>query len=219
MAAPRRLWKPGPPPGPSVSLRPPESVPRPAAAAGRGGRGHWCRRGRGRRMAPIAGRLRSGHRAAARAARPRRADAWMCATEFGPGRAGERLPDQASRPPARLGAVSGGPSPRPAPPGEAAVGAESSDWPHRPRGAGGSLSWLNTSTLYNFGVLTKRYELVSRTAGQFAPGVARRRLVGFLMILAAPSPAVALRSGVGGLLVRPRDESPSAGTGAPRCAP
>ena len=26
-------------------------------------------------------------------------------------------------------------------------------------------------TLYNFGVLTKRYELVSRTAGQLAPGV------------------------------------------------
>ena len=28
-----------------------------------------------------------------------------------------------------------------------------------------------SGTLYNFGVLTKRYELVSRTAGQFAPGV------------------------------------------------
>ena len=30
-------------------------------------------------------------------------------------------------------------------------------------------------TLYNFGVLTKRYELVSRTAGQFAPGCWARR--------------------------------------------
>ncbi len=26
--------------------------------------------------------------------------------------------------------------------------------------------------LYNFGVLTKRYELVSRTASQLAPGIA-----------------------------------------------
>ena len=42
--------------------------------------------------------------------------------------------------------------------------------------------------LYNFGVLTKRYELVSRTAGQLAPGIAGL-LVGFLMIVAgAPLP-------------------------------
>jgi hypothetical protein len=37
-------------------------------------------------------------------------------------------------------------------------------------------------TLYNFGVLTKRYELVSRTAGQFAPGVLGAAC-GFMMIL------------------------------------
>ena len=37
--------------------------------------------------------------------------------------------------------------------------------------------------LYNFGVLTKRYELVSRTASQLAPGIAGLS-VGFLMILA-----------------------------------
>lgn len=37
-------------------------------------------------------------------------------------------------------------------------------------------------TLYNFGVLTKRYELVSRTAGQFAPGVLGVA-TGFVMIL------------------------------------
>ena len=42
--------------------------------------------------------------------------------------------------------------------------------------------------LYNFGVLTKRYELVSRTAGQLAPGIAGL-LVGFFMIVAgAPLP-------------------------------
>ncbi|MGO8862451.1 MAG: SCO6880 family protein [Acidimicrobiales bacterium] len=42
--------------------------------------------------------------------------------------------------------------------------------------------------LYNFGVLTKRYELVSRTASQLAPGIAGLS-VGFLMILAgAPLP-------------------------------
>jgi hypothetical protein len=42
--------------------------------------------------------------------------------------------------------------------------------------------------LYNFGVLTKRYELVSRTASQLAPGVAGLS-IGFLMILAgAPLP-------------------------------
>ena len=42
--------------------------------------------------------------------------------------------------------------------------------------------------LYNFGVLTKRYELVSRTASQLAPGIAGAAL-GFLMILAgAPLP-------------------------------
>ena len=42
--------------------------------------------------------------------------------------------------------------------------------------------------LYNFGVLTKRYELVSRTAGHVAPGIAGL-LVGFLMIVAgAPLP-------------------------------
>ena len=42
--------------------------------------------------------------------------------------------------------------------------------------------------LYNFGVLTKRYELVSRTASQLAPGVAGI-LCGFLMLLAgAPLP-------------------------------
>jgi hypothetical protein len=38
-------------------------------------------------------------------------------------------------------------------------------------------------TLYNFGVLTKRYELVSRTAGQLAPGVTGAA-AGFVMILA-----------------------------------
>ena len=37
--------------------------------------------------------------------------------------------------------------------------------------------------LYNFGVLTKRYELVSRTAGQLAPGIAGLS-IGFVMILA-----------------------------------
>jgi hypothetical protein len=37
-------------------------------------------------------------------------------------------------------------------------------------------------TLYNFGVLTKRYELVSRTAGQFAPGVLGAAC-GFVMVL------------------------------------
>ena len=37
-------------------------------------------------------------------------------------------------------------------------------------------------TLYNFGVLTKRYELVSRTAGQLAPGVLGAAC-GFVMIL------------------------------------
>jgi hypothetical protein len=42
--------------------------------------------------------------------------------------------------------------------------------------------------LYNFGVLTKRYELVSRTASQLAPGIAGLS-VGFLMILSgAPLP-------------------------------
>jgi len=37
--------------------------------------------------------------------------------------------------------------------------------------------------LYNFGVLTKRYELVSRTASQLAPGIAGLA-VGFVMLLA-----------------------------------
>ena len=41
-------------------------------------------------------------------------------------------------------------------------------------------------TLYNFGVLTRRYELVSRTAGHLAPGVAGAA-AGFLMILAGIS--------------------------------
>lgn len=42
--------------------------------------------------------------------------------------------------------------------------------------------------LYNFGVLTKRYELVSRTAGQLAPGITGL-VFGFLMLLAgAPLP-------------------------------
>lgn len=41
-----------------------------------------------------------------------------------------------------------------------------------------------SGTLYNFGVLTKRYELVSRTAGQFAPGVLGAA-AGFVMILAS----------------------------------
>ena len=44
--------------------------------------------------------------------------------------------------------------------------------------------------LYNFGVLTKRYELVSRTAGQLAPGVAGAA-IGFVMILAGCSAAPA----------------------------
>jgi hypothetical protein len=39
-----------------------------------------------------------------------------------------------------------------------------------------------SGTLYNFGVLTKRYELVSRTAGQFAPSVLGAA-TGFVMIL------------------------------------
>ena len=39
-----------------------------------------------------------------------------------------------------------------------------------------------SGTLYNFGVLTKRYELISRTAGQFAPGVLGAA-AGFVMIL------------------------------------
>ena len=39
-----------------------------------------------------------------------------------------------------------------------------------------------SGTLYNFGVLTKRYELVSRTAGQIAPGVLGTA-AGFVMIL------------------------------------
>jgi hypothetical protein len=47
-------------------------------------------------------------------------------------------------------------------------------------------------TLYNFGLLTRRYELVSRTAGQFAPAVAGAAS-GFLMILAGvPEPAPVL---------------------------
>ena len=42
--------------------------------------------------------------------------------------------------------------------------------------------------LYNFGVLTRRYELVSRTAGQFAPGIGGLA-VGFVMLLlGAPMP-------------------------------
>jgi hypothetical protein len=40
----------------------------------------------------------------------------------------------------------------------------------------------DSGTLYNFGVLTKRYELVSRTAGQFAPSVLGAA-AGFVMIL------------------------------------
>lgn len=36
--------------------------------------------------------------------------------------------------------------------------------------------------LYNFGVLTKRYELVSRTAGQLAPGICGLA-IGFVMLL------------------------------------
>ena len=39
-----------------------------------------------------------------------------------------------------------------------------------------------SGTLYNFGVLTKRYELISRTAGQFAPCVLGAA-AGFVMIL------------------------------------
>jgi hypothetical protein len=43
-------------------------------------------------------------------------------------------------------------------------------------------------TLYNFGVLTRRYELVSRTAGHLAPAVAGAA-TGFLMVLAGfPEP-------------------------------
>ena len=42
--------------------------------------------------------------------------------------------------------------------------------------------------LYNFGVLTKRYELVSRTASQLAPGIAGLS-IGFVMVLlGAPLP-------------------------------
>ena len=59
--------------------------------------------------------------------------------------------------------------------------------------------------LYNFGVLTKRYELVSRTAGQLAPGIAGLS-VGFLMVLAGCTAALAVRPGGGGLLVRPRED-------------
>jgi hypothetical protein len=52
--------------------------------------------------------------------------------------------------------------------------------------------------LYNFGVLTKRYELVSRTAGQLAPGIGGL-LVGFLMVVAGaplPSPVVPVLVGI-----------------------
>jgi hypothetical protein len=46
----------------------------------------------------------------------------------------------------------------------------------------------DSEVLYNFGVLTKRYELVSRTASQLAPGILGL-LLGFLMLLAgAPLP-------------------------------
>lgn len=46
----------------------------------------------------------------------------------------------------------------------------------------------DSEVLYNFGVLTKRYELISRTAGQLAPGIAGLA-VGFLLVLAgAPLP-------------------------------
>jgi hypothetical protein len=45
-----------------------------------------------------------------------------------------------------------------------------------------------SEVLYNFGVLTKRYELVSRTAGRLAPGIAGAA-VGFVLVLAgAPLP-------------------------------
>ena len=59
--------------------------------------------------------------------------------------------------------------------------------------------------LYNFGVLTKRYELVSRTAGQLAPGIAglSRRLPDGRGGCTA---AFAVRPGGGGLLVRPRED-------------
>ena len=51
--------------------------------------------------------------------------------------------------------------------------------------------------LYNFGVLTRRYELVSRTAGQFAPGIGGLA-VGFVMLLVgAPMPLPFLPVGVG----------------------
>ena len=73
-------------------------------------------------------------------------------------------------------------------------------------------------TLYNFGVLTKRYELVSRTAGQLAPGVAGRRM----RILDDPGAVPRCRlpfapcwSASGS----PSGRCPSAATGAPRCAP
>jgi len=47
---------------------------------------------------------------------------------------------------------------------------------------------IDNEVLYNFGVLTKRYELVSRTASQLAPGVAGVA-IGFVLILAgAPIP-------------------------------
>ena len=79
-----------------------------------------------------------------------------------------------------------GSSPRPASPGQGVAGRSGRGF----RGARCAEVALmaEPEVLYNFGVLTKRYELVSRTAGQLAPGIAGLS-VGFLMILAgAPLP-------------------------------
>jgi hypothetical protein len=55
----------------------------------------------------------------------------------------------------------------------------------------------DSDALYNFGVLTRRYELVSRTAGQFAPGIGGLA-VGFVMLLVgAPLPVPFLPVAVG----------------------
>ena len=69
----------------------------------------------------------------------------------------------------------------PGPVGESSQSGRPSGWPIDPEGTG-RIPWLSTSTLYNFGVLTKRYELVSRTAGQLAPGVLGAAC-GFVMVL------------------------------------
>ncbi|MHB1891454.1 MAG: hypothetical protein ACYCUF_11315, partial [Acidimicrobiales bacterium] len=54
-----------------------------------------------------------------------------------------------------------------------------------------------TDTSYNFGVLTRRYELISKSAGQFAPAIAGL-FVGFVALVLGVAPPITILPGIVG---------------------